>query len=68
MKIPTINGKQVNLLLAFFIKAGIRGTIQQLEFIEYQCGVEVKRLEDLNNGQMNIVLNRLKKNYNLEAE
>ncbi len=62
MKQYKINGKQVNLLLAKFIEAGIRSTIDQLEFLEFKCGFEVKKLEDLETWQLDQVLLQLKDN------
>lgn len=67
MKIPTISGKQVNLLISLFIQAGIRREQDRLEFIEYDAGIEVKRLEDLNHGQLQNVIHKLKAKYNLEV-
>ena len=67
MKIPTISGKQVNLLVALFLQAGLRKEQERLEFIEYEVGFEVKRLEDLNNGQLQNIIHKLKTKYNLEV-
>lgn len=65
--LPTISGKQVNLLLAFFIKAGLRSTNRQLEYIEYECGYLVNKLEDLNTGQFSIVISKLRSQFDLDA-
>lgn len=64
--VTKISDKQVNLLLALFIQAGIRGTIKQLEWIEDVTDIEVVKLEDLNTGQIQLVVGKLKKNFNLE--
>jgi hypothetical protein len=64
--IAKISGKQVNLLLALFIKAGIRGNIAMCEWIEDTCDIEVAKLEDLNTGQIHLVVSKLKKQYNLD--
>lgn len=66
MKISTINGKQVSLLIALFFKAGIRSSTAQLEFLEFQCGIDVAKFEELNYGQLQLAINKLKKDYNLE--
>ena len=55
-----ISGKQVNLLLAKFINIGVRSTQQQLEFIEQECGIEIYKLEDINTGQIDLVLRAIK--------
>lgn len=64
--INKISGKQVNLLLALFISAGVNGTIKQLEWIEENCDIEVSKLEDVNTGQIQLIVNKLKKMYNLD--
>jgi len=66
MMIAKINGKQVNLLVALFLQAGLRSTQHQLEFIEYDCGFEVKKLEDINYGQMQVIIEKLCSKYNIE--
>lgn len=67
MTVAKINGKQVSLLYALFMQAGLRSTNQQLELIEYDCGFEVKKLEDLNYGQMQVIIEKLKSKYNIEV-
>lgn len=64
--VTKINGKQVNLLLALFIQAGIRGTIKQLEWIEDNLQIEVSKLEDINTGEMHLVVKKLKSTFNLD--
>lgn len=64
--ISKISGKQVNLLLSLFIQAGIRNTQSQLEWIEDVTDIEVSNLEDLNTGQIQLVISKLKKNFNLD--
>lgn len=61
MKLPKINGRQVNLLIAKFIEAEIRGDKAQLEYIEYKCGYEVANLEDVETWQLPQILEQLKK-------
>ena len=60
-----ISGKQVNLLLALFNQAEIYSTKYQLEWIEDAFDIEVTKLEDLNTGQIQMIVNRLKKQFNL---
>jgi hypothetical protein len=67
MTIKTINGKQVNLLIALLLKAGIAGETKQLEFIEYDCGIEIKKFEQLNYGQLQLIIAKLKSKYNIEV-
>lgn len=66
MKLAKINGKQVNLLIVLFIQAGIRGQREQLEWLEYQCGVEVTKFEDLYYGPFQLAVDKLKRDFNLE--
>lgn len=66
MAIAKINGRQVNLLISLFIQAGINKEMARLEWIEEECYIEVNKLEDINTGQMPLVVNKLKKNFNLE--
>jgi hypothetical protein len=64
--VTKITGNQVSLLLALFLKAGIRGNIKQLEWIEDNLDIEVKSLEEINTGQVQLVVNKLKLIYNLD--
>jgi hypothetical protein len=64
--IARISGKQVSLLIALFSQAGIYGTIKQLEYIEDTCNIEVSKLEELNTGQIHLVVSKLKKEFNLD--
>ena len=44
-----INGRQVNLVIALGIEAGKMGD-RLLEWIQFECGVNVDRLEDIPDG------------------
>lgn len=59
MKIPKISGKQVSLLIARFIQKDIRSYKAQLEFIEFECDIEVSKLEDINVGQLDYILSKI---------
>lgn len=47
--IRRINGRQVNLLLALAIEAGFSEQ-KLLEFMEFNCGCKVDKLEDVPDG------------------
>ena len=55
-----ITGKQVNLLLALFREAGIYGDQKILEWIEYECSIYKQNLEDVNTGEIDVILRKLK--------
>lgn len=53
-----INGRQVNLIVALGIAANKRG-IELLEFIEFECGVKIDKLEDIRDDQMRLIVSKL---------
>ena len=58
--IRRINGRQVALLVAMGLENGLSGD-KLLEFIEFQCGVKLDKLEDVHDGpQMQAIVARLK--------
>jgi hypothetical protein len=57
-KAPKISGRQINLLVALGIKRGLRG-IKLLEFIEYECGVNVVSLEEIRTDKFQDIVDKL---------
>lgn len=56
-----INGREVNLILAVGGEAGLHGN-RLLEFIEFECGVTVTKLEDIRAGaQLQKIVEALRK-------
>ncbi len=49
--IRRINGRQVNLVIARGADSGLHGN-KLLEFIEFECGFQVSKLEDIEDGPM----------------
>lgn len=60
-----ITGKQVNLILAKCGEAGIRGDLKILEFIEFECGIDVDKIENLTVFQLEQVLLELKDKHGI---
>jgi hypothetical protein len=54
-----IGPKQVNLLIATGIGANLRGD-RLLEFIEFECGINVTKLEEIKERDLGFILKKLR--------
>lgn len=66
---PTITGKQVNLLLAVGHERGLNGDKALLEWLEYDSGLYIflDELGDMHVGVLDLVLKKLRERDQIDA-
>lgn len=61
MNLPKITGKQVGLVYAKFAEKGIRGDKAIMEWLEFELGIQVFKLEEIQAGQLDMILKKLER-------